>query len=130
MQNQTRSQSHGVKEGGRGVKSTLRARGTIDGSPLSELMRWDGNIVMAAIQQVIYESPMIWFGCHWDQWPEIAHVSCQQYFDARHRLVGEGKMRVVKTHIPRRRKMIYCHTLHLDADPPEPGVNLWIWGMD
>jgi hypothetical protein len=94
------------------------------------LRRWGGNIVTATLQQIIYDCPFTWFGCHWSEWPEIAMITQIQYYQARRMLVSMGKLRVERINIPWQRQYVLCHTLDMDAEPPEPGVNLYIWGKD
>ena len=98
-----------------------------DGIRWTDLRRWGGHIVTATLQQIIYDCPFTWFGCHWAEWPEIAMIIPTQYFRARKTLVGLGRLRVERIHVPRRRLQVLCHTLDMDAEPPEPGVNLYIW---
>lgn len=92
-----------------------------------ELRQWDGNLVMAMMQQTIYECGHLWFGCHWAEWRAIAMLSPQQYYVARRELVEQGKMKVKTIHIPRRRLQVICHTLDMAASEPLPGENLLIW---
>jgi hypothetical protein len=45
-------------------------------------------------------------------------------------LLRNGRIRYTRIRIPRERRLVLCHTLNIDAAPPEPGVNLYIWGRD
>jgi len=132
------SSSHGIAGVDKPISSTTsRAKpemaSSLDGMRWSDLRAWDGNIVCAVMQQIIYECPQPWFGCHWEDWEEIAMITPSMYYHARHLLVGERKMRVERIHVPGDRRQLLCHTLStshallLDAERPEPGKNLFIW---
>lgn len=121
------SNAHGARTDSRAETKTVPGSG---GLRWSELEDWSGNLVMIALQKIVYESPKMWFGCHWREWEDIARISPTEYFAARRTLMQENLLRVEKIHIPGRRLQVLCHTLDMDAAPPQPGDNLFIWGVD